>query len=143
MPSVQVPVLSKDELLTALKSAARLHGMHCRPVDHEGLRADLETTSARWLFGGRKVTYHFGCRLDESKRTMRFREAVTEETWGIPAPFFWAEKSVAKPRDQRTAPEAHGPEIAGPIEYHRIRHEIEQLAKESGWAFTFERGQRP
>lgn len=122
-------VLSKDELLEVLKRTAREHGMHCREVDHEGLRADLETTISRWIFGGRMVTYYLGCRLDESTRTMRFREAVTEETWGIPLPFL-------------TRAEA-GPGGGGPIEYHRIRHEIEQVARKAGWTFAFERGPRP
>ncbi len=135
--------LSKDELLTVLKTTAKEHGMHCKPFDHEGLRADLETTNARWIFGGRKVTYHFGCRLEEPHRTMRFREAVTEETWGIPAPFFWTEKTIVKDGAISGARTESGSGAAGPIEYHRIRHEIERVVKNAGWTFTFEKGHRP
>ncbi len=123
----------KEALVEALKRVARAHGMHCHAVDREGLRAELETTSARWLFGGRTVTYHLGCRLDEETSTVRFREAVTEETWGIPAPFVWGERT-ATPADAGAA---------GPIEYLRIRREIERVVREAGWRFAFERGQRP
>jgi hypothetical protein len=135
--------LSRDELIGALKQAAKERGMHCTAVDHEGLRADLETTSARWLFGGRKVTYHFGCRLEEHDRTMRFREAVTEEVWGIPAPFFWGEKTQIGGGELPGTPTQHGPGAGGPIEYHRIRHRVEQSVKDAGWTFIFEKGQRP
>jgi len=136
--------LSKDELIGALKQAARDRGMHCTPVEREGLRADLETTSARWLFGGRKVTYHFGCRMDEPSRTLRYREAVTEETWGIPMPLFWAEKAQAAAGGPVPSTRTeHGAGAGGPIEYHRIRHTVEHFAKEAGWTFIFEKGQRP
>jgi hypothetical protein len=144
MPSILAPPLPKDELIAALKRAAKIHGMHCRPIDHEGMRADLETTSARWLFGGRKVTYHFGCRLEEPSRTMRFREAVTEETWGIPAPLYYTEPTATADGGEAYVPAGLGPGSGGgPIEYHRIRHEIEHLVKQSGWTFSFERGHRP
>jgi hypothetical protein len=135
--------LSKDELLGALKKAARDRGLHCTAVDHEGLRADLETTNARWLFGGRKVTYHFGCRADESSSTLRYREAVTEEAWGIPMPFFWMEKTAVKGGALSGARVEAGPGAGGPIEYHRIRHAVEQFVKDAGWTFIFEAGQRP
>lgn len=137
--------LSKDELLAVLKTTAKEHGMHCKPVDHEGLRADLETTNARWIFGGRKVTYHLGCRLEEATRTMRYREAVTEETWGIPAPFFWMEKTTTKGGATAVTRTEHGPGAGGggPIEYHRIRLDIEQASRKAGWTFAFERGLRP
>ncbi len=135
--------LSKDELLTVLKSTAKEHGMHCRPIDHEGLRADLETTYARWIFGGRKVTYHFGCRLEEATHTTRYREAVTDETWGIPAPFFWVEKTTTRGGEVSGTRTECGPGGGGPIEYHRIRLDIEQAARKAGWAFAFERGLRP
>lgn len=135
--------LSKDELLTVLKSTAKEHGMHCRPIDHEGLRADLETTYARWIFGGRKVTYHFGCRLEEATHTTRYREAVTDETWGIPAPFFWVEKTTTRGGEVSGTRTEGGPGGGGPIEYHRIRLDIEQAARKAGWAFAFERGLRP
>ena len=136
--------LSKDELLGALKQAARDRGMHCTPVEHEGLRADLETTNARWLFGGRKVTYHFGCRVDEHARTLRYREAVTEEVWGIPMPFFWAEKTQVSAGGQLSGTRIEtGPGAGGPIEYHRIRHTVEHYVKEAGWTFVFEKGRRP
>jgi hypothetical protein len=136
--------LSKDDLIGALKHAAKERGMHCTAVDHEGLRADLETTSARWLFGGRKVTYHFGCRLEEQSRTMRFREAVTEEVWGIPAPFFWGEKTQVSSGGELSGTRTeHGPGAGGPLEYHRIRHSVEQFVKDAGWTFIFEKGQRP
>jgi len=135
--------LSKDELLSTLKGAAKQHGMICHAVDPERLRADLETTIARWIFGGRKVTYHFGCRLEEPSRAMRFREAVTEETWGIPAPFFWAEKTTVRGGAISGTRTESGPGSAGPIEYHRIRHEIERVVKDAGWTFTFEKGHRP
>jgi hypothetical protein len=126
-------VLSKEALVERLKAAARKHGMQCHPVDQEGLKAALETTSARWIFGGRTVTYHMGCRLEEATHTVRFREAVTEETWGIPAPFFWVERTAG--------PEGTLP--AGPIEYLRIRRDVEETVRQAGWRFTFERGQRP
>jgi hypothetical protein len=125
-------VLSKDELLTALKRAARDHGMHCHPVDLESLRAELESTRARWILGGRKVTYYLSCRLDEPSRTMRFRETVAEETWGLPMPLLWGEEQKETVMTD-----------IGPIEYHRIRHQIEQVVRTAGWSFSFERGQRP
>ncbi len=134
--------LPKEALIDVLKRAARAHGMHCHRVDHEGLRAELETTSARWFFGGRTVTYHVGCRLDEATHTVRFREAITDETWGIPAPFVWVERGPARPADAAQRPEA-APEPPGPIEYLRIRRDIEEAVRRAGWQFIFERGQKP
>ena len=136
MPAV---VIRGEELRSLLKQTARAHGLHCTPTEHGWMQAELETTLARWYFGGRNVTYYVGCRLDEDNRTVRFREVVKESTWGLPAPFLTAEKAtVTGTRVPGTRPE--GEVRAGPVEHFKLRTEIEHAVREAGWRFVLESG---
>ena len=136
MPAV---IVRPEELRSRLKLAAKAHGLHCAPAEHGGLRADLETTLARWYFGGRAVTYYMSCQLDEDAHAVRFRELVRETTWGLPAPFFVAEKAtVTETRVSGRRPEEDAG--AGPVEYFRVRADIERTVHDAGWRFVPEAG---
>jgi hypothetical protein len=96
-------------------------------------------TLARWFFGGRKVACDAGCRLDEAARTVHFRELVKETSWGIPAPFFVAEKAPAA-ATRAAATRLEDDVDAGLLEFDRIREAIEHAVREAGWLFQFDAG---
>lgn len=132
-------VVGIEEMLSLLKQTARAHGLHCRVVDHEGLRAELESTQASWFFGGRKVTYYLGCQLDEARRVVQFREMVKDTLWGFPVPLSTevSPEAIGGPAQAEKPEAGAGP---GPIEYFRIREAIEHAVREAGWQFSFEPG---
>jgi len=131
--------LGKAEVLALLKNTARQHGLHCHPIDHEGLRADLEEVRSQWFFGGRTFTYHLACRLDEERHAVRFREMTAETTWGIPLPLVTAETRRSSGRLSKGG-ESGTPVEAGPLDVLRIREDIEHTIRQAGWSFSYERG---
>jgi len=96
-------------------------------------------TLARWFFGGRKVAYYAGCRLDEATHTVHFRELVKETSWGIPAPFFIAEK-VPAAGTRAPGTRLEGDAEVGLLEFGRIREAIEHAVREAGWHVQFDAG---
>ncbi len=139
MPAVDVEAVGKEELLKLLRRTAKEHGLHYVPVDHEGLRAELEVTHARWFFGGRTATYCMECRLDEACRTVRIREVMRERSWGIPAPFIIAEK--APPTGRRVSGTRLVHDAAtGPLELFQLLEAVERVVRGAGWKYCLAAG---
>ena len=107
------------------------------------LRGERETITAKWWFGGRKVTYRASCRLAEAERTVHFREAVVERSWGIPPPTLTVETTTTagwKRSGTRTDVSVHG---GGLVDYARVREAVEKAVMAAGWTFHVEGGRLP
>lgn len=108
-----------------------------------GLAGTLETITAKWWLGSRKVTYRMSCRLAEAERTVHFREAVVERSWGIPPPTLTMETTTTsgwKRSGTRTDVSAPG---GGQVDYARVREAVERAVVAAGWTFHFEGGRLP
>ena len=86
--------LSAQDLLAALRKQAAILGLSVRDGADRELRGEVESIGAKWWLGGRKVNYRMACRLAEAERTLHFREAVVEKSWGIPPPTLTVEKTT-------------------------------------------------
>lgn len=109
---------------------------------HE-LAGEAESIRAKWWFGGRKVNYKMSCRLSEADRTVNFREAVVERSWGIPPPTLTVEKTTVsgwQRSGERSDVSVGG---GGALDYARMREAAEKTATAAGWLFHLEGGRMP
>lgn len=130
------------DMQTALKSILANAGLTV--TESEGaLGGERETITAKWWFGGRKVTYRASCRLAEAERTVHFREVVVERSWGIPPPTLTVETTTTsgwKRSGTRTDVSAPG---GGQVDYARVREAVEKAVVAAGWTFHLEGGRLP
>ena len=136
-------VLSKLNLLTELKSKAAALGLSLQEEGEEGLKGELESIRAKWVFGGRKVIYRMSFRLVEAERAVLFREAVVERSWGLPPPTMTVEKETItgwKRSGERTDVSLGG---GGSINYAQVRDSVEQAVTAAGWTFQLQGGRMP
>ncbi len=130
-------------LLAGLKPALATLGLTVREDGKLGLTAEAEPIRSKWWLGARTVAYRMSCRLSESDRTARFREAVSESSWGVPPPAATAEKTKVSGWKLSGARTEVAPGGGGTIDYARVRDCVERAATEAGWTFKLEGGRAP
>ena len=136
-------ILSANDLLAELKKQAAILGLTTRDGAERELLGEVESIGAKWWLGGRKVNYRMACRLAEAERTLHFREAVVEKSWGIPPPTLTVEKTTVsgwKRSGERTDVSLGG---GGKLDYARVREAGERAAVAAGWTFHLEGGRIP
>ncbi|MBI2714037.1 MAG: hypothetical protein HYX37_06220 [Rhizobiales bacterium] len=136
-------MLSAQDLLAALRKQAAILGLSVRDGADRELRGEVESIGAKWWLGGRKVNYRMACRLAEAERTLYFREAVVEKSWGIPPPTLTVEKTTVsgwQRSGERTDVSLGG---GGKLDYARVREAMERAAVAAGWTFHLEGGRMP
>jgi len=135
--------LSAQDLLAELRKQAAILGLSVRDGAERELHGEVESIGAKWWLGGRKVNYRMACRLAEAERTLHFREAVVEKSWGIPPPTLTVEKTTVrgwKRSGERTDVSLGG---GGKLDYARVREAVERVAVAAGWKFHLEGGRMP
>jgi hypothetical protein len=135
-------VLSKSDLLISLKAQAGALGLRMRDSG-DGFAGDMETIGAKWLLGGRKVSYRMSLRLVDAEHAVYFRDMVAEKSWGLPPPTFKVEtESITgwKRAGTRTDRSIGG---GGSLDYARVRETIERAVTDAGWRFQLEGGRVP
>jgi len=135
--------LSVQDLLAELRKQAAILGVTVRDSGALELAGEVESIGAKWWLGGRKVNYKMACRLAEAERTLHFREAVVERSWGIPPPTLTVEKTTVsgwKRSGERTDVSLGG---GGKLDYARVREAVERAAVAAGWTFHLEGGRMP
>ena len=135
--------LSVQDLLAELRKQAAILGVTVRDSGALELAGEVESIGAKWWLGGRKVNYKMACRLAEAERTLHFREAVVEKSWGIPPPTLTVEKTTVsgwKRSGERTDVSLGG---GGKLDYARVREAVERTAVAAGWTFHLEGGRMP
>ena len=136
-------MLSAQDLLAELRKQAAILGLAVRDGADRELLGEAESIGAKWWLGGRKVNYRMACRLAEAERTLHFREAVVERSWGIPPPTLTVEKTTVsgwKRSGERTDVSLGG---GGKLDYARVREAVERAAVAAGWTFHLEGGRMP
>ena len=136
-------VLSKPELLADLKSRTTALGLTVHDQGADGLAGERKAIRAKWFLGARHVNYRMSCRLAEAERTVHYREAITEWSWGLPPPTFTMETNWIKGwqlSGSRTDRSVGG---GGHIDYGQVREVLKQAVGAAGWQFHFEGGRMP
>jgi len=136
-------VVSKQDLIAGLKTKATALGLSLHEDGWDGLSGEIESIRAKWFLGGRKSVYRMSCRLAEPERTVMFREAVTEKSWGLPPPTMTVEKETVtgwKRFGKRTDVSAGG---GGSINYANVRNAMDRAVTDAGWQFRLEGGRLP
>lgn len=134
---------NERDLAAELQRQAAAAGLTVRAESAHDLGGESETIAAKWWLGGRKVTYRMSCRLDEPDRTVHFREAVVETSWGIPPPTMTVETTTAS--GWKRAGERHDVSVGGggALDYAKVRDAIEAASTAAGWTFRLEGGRWP
>jgi hypothetical protein len=135
-------MLSGVDLVRRLTAIADTHGVKASTRENRTLTGAQEVIKSKWFLGGRKLTYRMRCDLDEPARTVRFREATAESSWGVPPPTVTVEQTVqrgTRASESRTDRGAGG----GHLDYGSLRDDVEAAVRSSGWQFVFEPGRHP
>lgn len=136
-------ILARRDLLAAIEKKSTALGLRILDEAEDGCSGEVESIRAKWWFGGRKVAYRMSCRLTETDRTVHFREAAVERSWGIPPPGMTVETTSTsgwKRNEQRTDVSVGG---GGSLDYGQVRNALEQTAVAAGWNFHLEGGRMP
>ena len=131
------------KLMSALKSEAAALGVNLQGEGGDHLKGVIETISAKWFLGGRKVVYRMSLRLAEAEHAVLFREAVVETSWGLPPPTLTMRTETVrgwKRSGQRKDVSVGG---GGALDYARVRNAMDQAAADAGWQFRLEGGRMP
>jgi hypothetical protein len=136
-------ILSKSQLMTALKSKTTALHIDLNEESEDRLNGHIEAIKSKWFLGGRKVDYRISVQLAEPERAVLFREAVFEKSWGVPPPTFSVEVETIsgwKRSGQRKDVSVGG---GGSMDYAQVREAVAQAAAEAGWQFRLEGGRLP
>ena len=136
-------ILGKSSLCAELKTQTATLGLHVHDEADDRLAGEMESIRAKWWLGGRKVTYRMSCQLKDSDRTVHFRDAVIERSWGIPPPTMTVEKTTIsgwKRSGHRTDVSLGG---GGSLDYAQVREAVEQATVAAGWKFQLDGGRLP
>ena len=134
---------SEQDLLAALKARLGALGLTVH-ADGQGLTGEAQPIRSKWWFGARTVNYRMSCRPSQADRTVQFREAVIESSWGLPPPTATVEKTNVsgwKLSGERNDVSAEGG--GGTVDYARIRNAVEQVVVAAGWKFHLQGGRLP
>lgn len=129
---------SSSDLLARLESITTAHGVTVNSKDDRALRGTQETIKSKWFLGGRKVTYRMSCELDDGSRTVRFREAVAESSWGVPPPTFTVETTTQRGTRVTESRTDRGVGGGGHLDYGSLREDFAREIGDDGWQFTVE-----
>lgn len=138
-----VDTILRSELLARLASVADAHGVKTASIDGLTLSGTQEAITSKWFLGGRKVVYRMTSQADEASRTIRFRGAVVESSWGIPPPGLTVEKTTqqgTRVSESRTDRSVGG---GGHLDDGGLRAAFEQAVRAGGRQFTVETGRMP
>jgi len=136
-------VRSKSDLLAELKSKATALGTRLTEESSEGFSGEREAIRSKWWFGGRKAIYRMTCRLAEAERSVLFREAVVEKSWGLPPPTVTVETETVsgwKRSGTRTDTSVGG---GGTLDFAEVRVALDGTVTKAGWQFRLEGGRMP
>lgn len=135
--------IPQSEMVGRLVSIADAHGVKVTSTDDRTLSGIREAITSKWFLGGRKVVYRIACQVDGASRTVRFREAATESSWGLPPPTLTVERTTQRGTDvwkSRTDRSVGG---GGHLDYGGLRDAVEQAVRGGGWQFTVDVGKMP
>ena len=135
-------ISSKTALCAEIAKQASACGLQVRTED-DTVVGEIEFIRAKWFLGGRKVSYRMSCKPNEADRMVRFREVVTERSWGIPPPTFTVEKTTVsgwRRSGERTDVSLGG---GGTLNYANVREALEKATLAAGWKFQLEGGRMP
>ncbi len=136
--------MTKSELLSDLESKARALGVTVREAGSDGFDGETEAILLKWPLGQRKAAYKMSCRLDEQSCTARFRDAVTETSWGLPPPSLSVETTTVKGWERSGAHEERGlGGQGGKVDFGQVREALKAAVGAAGWRFELEGGRPP
>ena len=135
--------LTTSDLLAGLKSRAAALGLRVHDKSNGQLSGEVDSIRAKWLLGAVNVRYSFSCRLDEAARTVRFREAVQERSWGFPPPTFQKEIYAQRGADVSITRVQKSLGGGGTLEFGQLRDEFRSFCEQNGWRFDVEVGRAP
>ncbi len=133
---------SAADVKASAKSALAANGIAAADRDG-GLAGENEKILAKWWLGGRKVSYRMSCRFDEAARTVHFREAVVEKSWGLPPPTLSVEVTTTSGWTRSGSRTDASPAGGGTVDYGRVRNAVEMAVTAAGWTFHLEGGRMP
>jgi len=134
---------SKTSLLERLAHLAADHDVALSPQGQDTLKGELDVSLGRWMIGGHSIKYRCWCQLDETARTVTFRESTTETSWGIPPPTVKVERRTQSGTHVSETTATSAPGGGGRLDYGALRERFAAAAREAGWTFTYEAGKRP
>jgi len=123
-------------LVDTLMGLATAAGATPSTPDRNCVEGKLTAISAKWLLGGRQVVHVFRATLDPDSHEVRFREAATEASWGLPPPTFKVQvtgQRGARVNQARTDTSVGG---GGRLSYGQFREDVERAVQEAGWKFV-------
>ena len=133
----------ESELVARLASIADAHSVKVTAIDDHTLKGTQEAIKSKWFLGGRKVVYRMTCDVDEASRTIRFREAAAESSWGMPPPSLTVEKTTQQGTRVSVSRTDRSVGGGGHLDYGGLRAAFEQAVRGGGWQFTVEVGKVP
>ncbi len=127
----------------ALIDAATMLGLTTAVADDGTITGHKEAIRSKWWFGGRKVVYRMSCRLSQLERTVHFREAEIETSWGLPPPQLTVQTETVSGWKRSGSRTDVAPGGGGSIDLAQVRSAIEAATVEAGWQFHLEGGRLP
>lgn len=135
-------ISSKTALCAEIANQASACGLQVRN-EGDSLIGEAESIRTKWPLGGRKVSYRMSCKPNEADRIMRFREVVTERSWGIPPPTLSVEKTTVTGWRRSGERADVSPGGSGVLDYAKVRKAVEKTTLAAGWKFQLEGGRMP
>ena len=135
-------ISSKTALCAEIAKQASACGLQVRTED-DTVVGEIESIRAKWFLGGRKASYRMSCKPNEADRMVRFREVVTERSWGIPPPTFTVEKTTVSGWRRSGERTDVSPGGSGVLDYAKVREALEKATLAAGWKFQLEGGRMP
>jgi hypothetical protein len=129
-------IVSKAEILTNLKSAARRLGLTLHDENADGFKGDVESILVKWFLGQKKETYFMSVNVVEAERTVNFREAVKERSSGFLPPTLSVETTGVSgwERSGSKTEKALG-SGGGTVDFGKVRSGLQQVIASGGWQF--------
>jgi len=134
---------SKASLLEQFAHLAADHDVALSPKGQDTITGELDVSLGRWMIGGHSIKYRCWCQLDETARTVTFRESTTETSWGIPPPTVKIERRTQTGARVSETTATRAPGGGGRLDYGALRERFADVAREAGWEFKYEAGKRP
>ena len=137
-------IASKADLLAALKAEAKRLGLTLRDESAEGFKGDVESILIKWMLGKKTAVYKMSLSLAEAERTVHFREAVKESSWGLLPPTLTVETTSTKGWERSgTHTEKPLGGGGGTVDFAKVREVLKQAVAAGGWQFNLEGGRAP
>ena len=133
-------VATKSDMWLRLSEVAAAQGLSVTPRGPDTFRGDRIAIQSKWILGVHRVKQRVSCRLSEADRTVAFREAVTETTWGFPPPAVTLDKSVLAGRTRSGVLKVTSIYGGGELDYAAAREALQQATVSGGWRFDVEIG---